>query len=96
MVAMMAGQADFSSIEFCRLYMLWVVSRFDKYLPLIDCDRQAAKAQYFHDCGRYTGMSGWHYRYVNPKAWLILFMRKFSIFLFPALAGKGNAVVNKP
>ena len=23
----------FCSIEFCRLYMLWVVSRFDKYLP---------------------------------------------------------------
>src|SRR5579862_469577 len=59
------NRADFCFLDLVRLYALWIMIRFDKYFPLIDCDRQAAKAQYFHDCGRYSGMMSWHYRYIN-------------------------------
>ena len=53
-------RADFSSLKLVRLYMLWTLVRLDKYFPVIDCERQAAKARYFHERGRYVGMAGWH------------------------------------
>src|SRR5215469_2291097 len=52
------NRADFSPVELVRLYVLWIMLRCDEYLPVIDCERQAAKAQYFHDSGRYVGMVG--------------------------------------
>lgn len=90
------NRADFSMLEYIRLYALWIMARFDKYLPIIDCERQATKAQYFHESGRYSGMRGWNFRYVDPKAWPILFMRSFAAFLFPALSGPRNQVINNP
>ena len=78
-------RSDFSAAKLMRLYVLWTVARFDKYLPLVDCDRQAAKAQYFHDSGRYVGMRGFAFRYVNPKAWPFSLVYGLKSFLFPLL-----------
>ena len=90
-----ADRVNFSTFELIRLYTLWIMLRFDKYFPVVDCERQAAKAQYFHMSGRYTGMSGWHFRYVNPKAWPVFFMRSFAIFLFPSLFNPRDRVIDK-
>lgn len=89
------SRADFSAFELVRLYTLWIMLRFDKYLPVIDCDRQAAKAQYFHSHGWYAGMRGLHLRYIDPKAWPVLLVRGFSTFLFPSLPGPSNQVADK-
>ena len=88
-------RADFSTFDLIRLYVLWVMVRFDSYCPIVDCERQAAKAQYFHMEGRYSSMRGWHFRRINPKAWPILFMRGFLAFLFPALFYPCNQRVYK-
>lgn len=91
-----ASRADFSIFDLARLYVLWIMLRFDKYLPVIDCERQAAKAQYFHASGRYRGMGSWHFRRVNPKAWPVLLMRGFAAFLFPALSNPRNQIIEQP
>ena len=80
-------RADFTTTQLLRLYAIWIMARLDKYFPIIDCERQAAKAQYFHDKGRYKGMRSFSFRYVNPKAWPIFLMRRFVTsllsFFFP-------------
>jgi len=78
-------RGDFTFLKLLRLYMLWTLVRLDKYLPVIDCDRQAAKAQYFHTGGRYIGMGAFHYRYINPETWLVLLVRRFFAALLPLL-----------
>src|ERR1700730_15352367 len=83
-------RADFSTVQLLRLYALWVVAPFDKYLPVIDCERQAAKTQYFHECGLYRGMVLWKYRYVNPKAWPVLLVRRLSAALLSFFFGPSN------
>jgi|GEM_PF-6130299 len=88
------NRADFSSIQLLRLYALWIMARFDKYFPLIDCERQAAKAQYFHDRIGHTEVLRFHFRYINPKAWPILFLHNLSVLLFSVFSRKGNEVLN--
>ena len=90
------NRTDFSIVQLLRLYTLWIMLRFDKYVPIIDCERQATKAQYFHDEGRYTSMRGWHFRRIDPKAWPVLFLRNFAVFLFPSLSGQQDQIINNP
>lgn len=33
------SRTDFSIFELVRLYTLWIMLRFDKYFPIIDCER---------------------------------------------------------
>ena len=81
--------------QLARLYGAWVLGRIDRYIPLIDCDRQAAKAQYFYNYGWQFGMSGFVYRYVNPKAWPILFFRYLKTVLFALLFSPQNQCIEK-
>jgi hypothetical protein len=87
-------RADFTSAEVLRLYVLWVLVRIDKYFPIVDCERQAAKAQYFHDEGWYTGMGAFRFRYVNSEAWHVLLVRGLCSLLFPAFFTPSNQVIN--
>src|SRR5580704_13842667 len=59
------------------LYTLGTLSRLDRYLPFIDCERQAAKADYFRRDGRYIGMRGFTFRYFNLESWPILLVCHF-------------------
>ncbi len=73
-----------------RFYCAWILNRFDFYIPIIDCERQAAKAKYFYDNGWRLGMSGFRYRRINPKAWPVFFTRRFSRSLFSLLSAPRN------
>src|SRR5258708_6884732 len=70
-------RADFFPSQLARFYFLLILTRLDKYLPVFDCEGQAAKAQYHHDRRFVSGMVGFRNRYVNPKAWPVLFLRRF-------------------
>ena len=82
-------RADFSTVELMRLYSLWIMARFDKYFPVIDCEWQATKAQYFHDSLRRRRMR--NHRYINPKSWPVFFMRSLSASLFSSFFHPRNA-----
>ena len=88
------NRVDSSTIELLRLYTLWIMLRFDKHLPLIDCERQAAKAQYFHDKIGRGGVTPVLFRCINPKAWPVFFVRRLCRFLLPAFFNQRNCVVN--
>lgn len=90
-----SDRAYFSTLQLLRLYALWILARFDKYFPFIDCERQAAKAQYFHEKGRYVGMSSFAFRYCNLNSWPILLVRRFVSLLFPSFFTPVNQVVNE-
>jgi hypothetical protein len=90
-----SNRADLGIRQVLVLYPLWMLARVDKYLPIIDCDRQAAKAQYFHDKGRYHGMRGFAFRYINPKAWPVFFLRHFYSFLVTFFSSPSNQVIQK-
>jgi hypothetical protein len=83
-------KADFSTIQLVRLYALWIIARFDKCFPVIDCDWQATKAQYFHESGRSSRLR--LHRYINPKSWPVLFVRRSLSPLFPSFFCPRNKV----
>jgi len=88
-------RADFSVVQLLRLYVLRIVTRLDECLPVIDCERQAAKAQNFHDSLVNSKIRGWHYRYINPKAWPVLLFRRCKTVLLAFFLPQKNKVVNK-
>jgi len=90
-----SGRADLSPAKLFRLYLLWFLVRLDKYFPFIDCERQAAKAQYFHTSGRYVGMGAFHYRCINPEAWPVFLVRRFITAFFPSLLSPSENQVQK-
>lgn len=76
-LAYWSTRPNVSRREVFFLYTLWVLRCLDRYFPLVDCERQAAKAQYFHDYGRYSGMRAFAFRRFNPEAWPVLLVRHF-------------------
>ena len=87
-------RADYTSTELLRLYTLWLIVRCDKYLPIVDCERQSTKAEYFYNEGRYSGMGGFRFRYINPEAWPILFVLRLCGLLFPSFLLPSDQVVD--
>lgn len=45
------SRANYMPLQVVWLYCTWVLVHFDRYIPIIDCKRQATKAQYFYDYG---------------------------------------------
>src|SRR5262245_38246410 len=61
------SRADRLPSQTLRLYAAWAIERFDRYIPVIDCERQAAKAEYYYTDGWNIGMRTFHFRCINPE-----------------------------
>jgi hypothetical protein len=75
------NRGDFFFWDIALRYGVFVLIRIDKYIPVIDCDKQRPKANYFHKYGFFLGMKGFQYRRVNPEAWPLKLLR--FVFLSP-------------
>jgi len=90
-----SNRAYYFPLQLVRICTVWMLTRFDCYVPIIDCDRQSAKAQYFYDYGWSKGMGTFTYRRINPKAWPILLARRVCGFLFSFFSRPRNQVVKQ-
>lgn len=89
------SRADRLPGQTLRLYCAWIMQRFDCYIPIIDCERQAAKAEYFYEHGWNVGMRTFHFRSINPKAWPIFLLRSFvAVLLSPFTHPKNRQLDN--
>ena len=83
-------RADRLPAQTLRLYCAWAIGRFDRYVPIIDSERQAAKAEYFYMDGWNVGMRSFHFRRINPEAWPVFLVRRCHAALLAALFRPSN------
>lgn len=84
------SRADRLPSQTLRLYCAWICQRFDRYIPIIDCERQAAKAEYYYAYGWNVGMRTFHFRSIDSKAWPVLLVRRSYAALLTTLFRPSN------